>query len=140
MPEEEAKASANGGRAQAHGIEVPCFDRSDVQELHNIRSAPVIFDDQLVSPDAQDFISKVGMLCRVLHNTPGCHSPLGSAECTTWPGFDPTHAEVEAHHFVSDVPVMAGLEKVEGAMVDEKSHVLGVKLFVKKSVIPTTLG
>ena len=44
---------------QVQGIELQYSDRVDMQERNNISSASVTFDDQLVSADAKDFMSKV---------------------------------------------------------------------------------
>lgn len=50
------------------------------------------------------------------------------------------YARIEVHRFVSDVPDMSDLEKVESSMVDEKSRLLDVKKKNLKSVVPTILG
>lgn len=59
MTQDKVKGSAAGVSAQVGGLELKYINRVDIQERVNIISARYTCDDQLVSPDAKDFISKV---------------------------------------------------------------------------------
>lgn len=59
MAEEEAKGSAAEVPALGEILELKYIDSADIQERANIISTTYTFDDQLVSMDAKDYISRV---------------------------------------------------------------------------------